>query len=408
MKKRNIHITLALFVISSLSVKLLIIFKYGNLLTLSSDDLNYIKSGIVLLERGILTYQNYTEPTVFITPGYPLFLAAWFGLAGHDFFGIQVVRFIQALISCMGIVIVFLIAKELVDEKVALISAFLISFYMPNITTPGYIMTETLFTTLLLALVYFSLIFSAKPKSGKFIILGVLWAITTLCRPTIALYPGLLFFYILLHFKMRFRNLIKFGAIMFVSFAMIMLPWWVRNYHEYGEFIPLAASSGNPMLQGSYIDYQQTPENTVYYQLGRNAFETNKVEMQAAKMRIKIEWKRDFWAYLKWYTIGKTKILWNGIFYWKEFLGVTQHIVLSYHYVLLLGFASMLSLLVQRFTKYTLIVSVILYFNAIHCAYMTFDRYAFPVMPLISIFCAVFLVKLFEILRSTKFSFVYG
>ena len=36
--------------------------------------------------------------------------------------------------------------------------------------------------------------------------------------------------------------------------------------------------------------------------------------------------------------------------------------------------------------RYFLPASIILYFNFIHCIYMAFDRYAFPLMPLVSIF----------------------
>ena len=68
---------------------------------------------------------------------------------------------------------------------------------------------------------------------------------------------------------MKVVEMVKLGSIMFIMFGVIMSPWWIRNYLEYGEFIPLAASSGNPFLQGTYINYEQTPENVVYYKLGK-------------------------------------------------------------------------------------------------------------------------------------------
>lgn len=404
MKKNTTSISLAILINSSLIIKLFIIIKYGRFLTLSSDDLNYIKSGIILLEKGILTYQSFTEPTVFITPGYPVFLAFIFSLAGHDYFGIQVVRVVQALFSSLWIILVFYIAKELSNERTALISAILVSFYMPNITTPGYIMTETLFTTLLLLLVYYSLIFSAKPKISKFIILGSIWAAATLCRPTIALYPVLLIIYLRLYCRISVKRLLKLSAVMLFTFALIMLPWWLRNFQEYGEFIPLAASSGNPMLQGTYIDYKQAPEDVINYQLGKNSFETNKIEIQTAMIRIKSEINKDLWGYLKWYAVGKTKAFWSSAFYWKEFLGVNHYLVLSYHYVLLLGFAGMAYIIRKGFTRFILPISAIFYFNLTHCVFMAFDRYAFPVMPLLTIFCSVFLVKFYEIVRKANFS----
>jgi len=39
-------------------------------------------------------------------------------------------------------------------------------------------------------------------------------------------------------------------------------------------------------------------------------------------------------------------------------------------------------LLFKGIGKYSLPVLVMLYFNATHCVYMAFDRYAFPMIPL--------------------------
>jgi len=169
-----------------------------------------------------------------------------------------------------------------------------------------------------------------------------------------------------------------------------MLPWWIRNFREYNEFIPLSASGGNPMLQGTYINYEQTPSNTVYYKLGEDVLETNKTEMKVAKERIIKGFKDDFRRYLRWFTIGKSYYFWFTIFYWKEYFGIGQGPVLFYHYFLLTGLIGAAILLFKKPLKFMLPIAIILYFNAVHCVYMAFDRYALPVMPLVSIFCAYF------------------
>lgn len=384
------------FILLSLAFKLILIFKYKNELTLSSDDLNYVKSAVVLIRRGIFTFHNYNEPTVFVTPFYPFFLAVVFKLFGYGIAGMQAVRVIQALVSCVTIVAVFLTADMLFNRKVALATAFLTAFYIPNIITVGYILTETLFTALLCVLVYCSIKFSCSPSFLKFAGLGLIWAAATMCRPTIALYPALLFPYLFFYRKYSLPDMIKRGSAMLITFVMVLSPWWVRNYMEYNQFIPLSAASGNPMLQGTYVDYRQTPENVVYYKLGKNALETNKTEVEVAKRRIKQEFGKDFWGYLRWFTIGKTWLLWGTVFYWKQFFGINPQVVLHFHYFLLTGFIGIGIALFKDFSKNLLPVLILLYFNIIHCVYMAFDRYAFPVMPLLSIFCAFLAVKLTE------------
>jgi len=389
-------IWLIILISLSFTLKLCIIFYYGNNLNLASDDLNYIKSAIALARKGIFIFHEYNEPTVFVTPLYPFFLAAIFKIFGYGFIGLQIGRTIQAVLSLITIILVFMIAECIFDKKVALISSFLVSFYYPNIITPGYFLTENLFTPLLMLLIYLSLKFSMTPKTSQFMLLGLIWTLATLCRPTIALYPLLLLFHMLINKKYKVKGFVMSWIAMIFAFTFIMMPWWVRNYFEYKTFIPLAESSGNPLLQGTYIGYNQTPENIVYYKLGKNAFETNRIEVEVAKKRIKEDFKNDFWRYLKWYTVDKTYLLWFTIFYWKEFGGITYSNILPCHFLILTGFLVIPGLLLKKFSTYFLPISVLFYFNAIHCVYMAFDRYAFPLLPLLSVFAAFFIFKLFS------------
>lgn len=188
---KKTYFILGIFIVISLMIKLIMIFIYGNKLTLASDDLNYIESAVFLLKRNLLIYQNYNEPTVFIMPAYPMFLAMIFKICGYGSFGIQVARIIQALISCVTIFMIFKIAEMLFNKKVALFSAFLVAFYIPNVITTGYLLTETLFTAMLYILLYYSLKYSDEPSTCRFLALGVMWALTVLLRPTIAPYPAL-------------------------------------------------------------------------------------------------------------------------------------------------------------------------------------------------------------------------
>ncbi|HOQ36771.1 MAG TPA: glycosyltransferase family 39 protein [Acetivibrio sp.] len=389
--KSRTYFILGVIILISFIIKLVLILEYKNRLTLSSDDLNYVKSAVVLIKRGIYTFHNLNEPTVFVTPTYPFFIASVFSFFGYGLQGMQAVRIIQAVISCVTILLTYLIAKELFNEKVGLLASFFVAFYIPNIITVGFVLTETLFSMLLHLLIYLSLSIAKKPDKFRFAVLGILWAVTTLCRPTIALYPVMLFIYLFWEKRFKIIEIVKTGSIMFIAFAVIMSPWWIRNYLEYGEFIPLAASSGNPFLQGTYVNYEQTPENIVFYKLGKNAFETNKTEVEVAKMRIKQEFKKDFLRYLKWYTVDKAWLLWGTVFYWKQFFGISSKFVIFTHYVLI--YSSILGTLFvffKRIKKYSLIIMLLLYYTVVHCVYMAFDRYAFPLIPLVAILSSFF------------------
>jgi hypothetical protein len=182
-------------------------------------------------------------------------------------------------------------------------------------------------------------------------------------------------------------------------FILMILPWWIRNYNEYKAFIPLSASSGNPMLQGTYIDYTQPSEGTVYYKLGESQYENDRIETAIALKRMSEGFKNDFWKYISWYTIGKTKFFWNTVFYWRHFLGIGQSLVLVEHYIILLGFAGIITLLFSKSKKNLLPAAVIIYFNVIHCVYMAFDRYAFPLLPLLAVYSSYLINRSYSYIK---------
>jgi len=215
MVRKNRHnLILILIIIASLIVKIVLIVKYKNNLTLSSDDLNYVKSAVVLVKRGIYIFHNLNEPTVFVTPVYPFFLALVFKLFGTGFAGLQAARIIQAVISSVTILLVYLIAGKLLIKMWLCLLHFCGVLCSKHCNSRIYA-DGNAFTMLLCLLLYFSLLFAKKPKKTGFVFLGVLWAVATLCRPTIALYPIFLFVYLFWSERIKIVEMIKLGTVMF-------------------------------------------------------------------------------------------------------------------------------------------------------------------------------------------------
>ncbi|WP_242855950.1 hypothetical protein [Ruminiclostridium josui] len=175
-------------------------------------------------------------------------------------------------------------------------------------------------------------------------------------------------------------------ALIFIVFA---LPWWARNYNEYNMFIPLTASSGNPLLQGTYVNYIQTPENTTNYEIGKTALETDSIERKVAFKRIREGFKNYFFKYLYWYTLGKTFYFWAFPFYWNDVLGISYWLAVIYHIFIVITaiYGVVKGIKDSIFMKSSLIIFIALYFNFLHCIYMSFDRYAYPIMGIICIYC---------------------
>ncbi len=385
---------LALILITTI-LKLILIFKYPEALSVHSDDINYYMSAVYFLKRGVLTYRTFSEATVFIMPLYPIFISGVLKIFGIGFWGLQAVRIIQIGLSVLSILFVYLTAKKLFNKKAGLLSTGIFSFYPPNLVTPGYILTECFFTFILLALIYFSFKFADNLNISKVSLLSVIWIIAVFCRPTVLFYPCFFLLYIFINKYYRLSQCIKFGITMALIFILFALPWWVRNYNEYQTFIPLTASSGNPLLQGTYISYIQTSENITNYETGKTALETDNIESNVALQRIRDGFKNHFIKYLFWYTLGKTFYFWALPFYWIDVMGISYWLAVIYHIFILITaiYAVFKSAKERLFMKCSLIVFISVYFNFVHCIYMSFDRYAYPIIGVLCIYCGSVLVR---------------
>ena len=107
-------------------------------------------------ERALLLLQEHTFQTgtiygaTYHGPGYIVFLAAIYGLAGHHWWGYVV----QSLLSTATLLGIYLLAKQLFSRKIAVVSLLLAVGYLPFIAYAHVLMPETLFITFLVFSTY--------------------------------------------------------------------------------------------------------------------------------------------------------------------------------------------------------------------------------------------------------------
>jgi hypothetical protein len=398
-EKTWIKLALLLMLVVTLAISLFAIFKYGNYFLLGSmdkmdnDDVKYVRSAITLLEKGMFTYHDVNTPTVFIMPGHPVLLAGIMQIFGTGDSGITAFRVFQALLQACCLYLIFLIGREVFNSKVALLACLIDALYIPEISNVGVILTEIEFKTLLLLMVYVSL-YALKTRQTKYYFWGgVIWGLTCLFRPTIAAYPGVILIMWFVH-KYSFKEMLKYTLVVVGVFVVIMSPWWVRNYLDFNRVILLTLSSGNPFLQGTYINYDQT-RDYVPYTPDPDAIKNDKIEMDTGKYRLMTYGKQHPLEYIKWYTLGKSKYLWITPFYWKQVFDISIKSVVIYNYVILLtAIAGALFMFRKKLYGGIFLFSTLAYFNVMHLPYFTFSRYVYPVMPLVMLFSAYGLISI--------------
>jgi 4-amino-4-deoxy-L-arabinose transferase-like glycosyltransferase len=383
-----IKILLILIVTFTITVSINAVLKYNNYYLLGSiekmdnDDVKYIRSAWTLIDKGIFTYKNSQIPTVFIMPGHTIILAGFMKLFGRGQEGIEAFRIFQAILQGISIYILFLIGRRCFNSTVAIIACIINALYIPELFSVGLIMTEIEFKLLFLLLIYITIYAIIYKKKKYYMAGGVLWGITCLFRPTAALYPAIVFI-LWIVYRYSFREVLKYTTVVLVSFGIVMSPWWIRNYITFNRFIPLTLSSGNPFLQGTYINYDQSANYTPYF-ADNDEIQTNKIEMETGMLRLGKYFKENPLGYIYWYTLGKTWRLWSSPFYWKEIFNISIFSAGIFHYIILgLGVLGFYMSRAYKKSEGIFVILPIIYFTIAHLPFYTLPRYAYPVMPIV-------------------------
>jgi 4-amino-4-deoxy-L-arabinose transferase-like glycosyltransferase len=178
-------------------------------------------------------------------PVYSLFLSLVYFLFGRE--NLLAVRIVQALISSCTCLVVYLLARRLFTATAARISLAACAIYPFFIYYSGAVLTETLYI-FVLSLVMLCL------SRGRFAWAGFLFGLGILCRAEL-----IVFFFLALagmFVVMRKREALRRAVVMAAITGGILLPWTLRNYLVFHEFVPLTTMSGYTFYEGN------SPHNT--------------------------------------------------------------------------------------------------------------------------------------------------
>lgn len=390
------------------------IFKYGNSTLLGSltnpdnDDVKFIRSAWILADTGNYIYHIPSTATAFMMPGLS-FVLAFFVLIFGKFGGITAFRIFQAIVQTGCLFLVFLIARKLFDSKVGILATIISILSIADYWVSNLVLTETLFKFFVLYLVYLSIYALEEKKTKYYVWGGIALGLATLFRPTIATFPIVILFIWILR-KYKFKTMLKYTAIVAAVFCIVLSPWWVRNFTIFHKFIPLTLATGNPTLQGTYINYDQSSALTdgLNYSQFKIPMDSeiarNEMEMKISKYRLINLVPKHPLEFLRWYTVGKASYQVAKPFFWSlEFLGFNPWMAELWHVITLL--LSIIGGIIYYLNKErnkigTLAIATIIYFIVIYLPFYTMGRYFYPAMPLVIIFTSYAVVTLVSSLNN--------
>ncbi|MVP00883.1 ArnT family glycosyltransferase [Paenibacillus lutrae] len=388
LRSLSVRSWLGIVLLVSTLLKIIEVLINGHSYSLGSDDKLYIETARIWLEEGMLTYNDPTRPTMFITPALPAFIAIFMKWLGTGYELEQTLRIVQVLMVTFALYLLFQIGTRIFNEKAALLAVTLTAFYLPMWLVSFLILTEALFVLAVMLLIYTALKAMDKPTLGVAAAFGLAWVFAVYVRPTIALWPGLFLLLLLYWRTVPWKKLLTCLSVASVIFVLCLLPWWVRNYEvSGGRFIPLTQSSGNPLLLGTFPFGPPTIEEQRTWPRSDHLAENDAYDTKWAKERIKEGFTEQPLYYLQWYTAGKFTMFWGDVYYWVKVHGINIiPVILMHYFILIYGFKGIWQ---SRRNRLTLLLTVLFaYMTLLHMVYLAHSRYTVPLMPFMALFAS--------------------
>ena len=328
----------ALFILLLLlAVRLIALDSLGRDYGLQSDDLSYLKSGIYFAKTGtLIMHEEY--PSAQIMPGMTWLIALFVRIFGE---GDTLWLSLKLLWIAMGTLTAWFVYRSvnLFAPKWCAVVPMLFLFREDFVWMDNLILTETPFQLSLAAMVYFTLRMGRKGDWGSFWGCLISYMAGLMLKANIVLYPLFAFVYLLIA-KYDRKLLAKQCAVVAAAGLCFVIPWSLRNYHQFHAFIPLTYGAGNPTLLGTYqgqdypadeeLDYETNVEAVVreryadYYQEDGTVQPRYTRYVSLQRDAIQARYRQEVWFHrnprimLYSYLFLKPKMLIQGVFYWKR------------------------------------------------------------------------------------------
>lgn len=405
-----------------------------------SDARQYVIYGYNLVHHQIFSSQftkNTPEPDSFRSPGYPLLMALAFLIGGtEDFY--PLIRNWQALLGTLMIPLTFFLALGPLSSRWALIAAALVCFSPHLISMTSYLLTETLFGTVLLVALLLLRISLVRRNGFYLAIAAICFGIAYFVNETIVLIPfGLaLLIWILTKdlqgdtiSRVSSRHLIVF----IIIFACFPIGWSARNHVSLSEDAMRGSRRALKTLShGAYPGFIHENPDYKYYPYREDP---RQPEFSASiKDFSSILWerfKKRPLRYLRWYIFEKPYYLWSwtllqgeneiyiypvetSLYFNSRAADITRIFMKTIHpYIViasLIGFIILLSnirLFVSIPADLTtaLLFYILVYYTLFYMVFAPWPRYSIPLRPVLYI-CSLWSVKMLltvsKRIRTTK------
>ena len=206
---------------------------------------------------------SYSAPNGFyatsiVPPGLPWVVSLVYRAFGHQLFAAIAV---QCLIGALAAPLAASLGNALFGPAAGRLAGWLTAVHPLLVFFSAYLLTETLFTTMLLVAMAASVSWVKTPRPGRALGTGLLWGAAILTRPTALLMPALIaaWAWVPLGLTVAPRDRVRQCLMLVLGVFLVLAPWSMRNTMVHGRFVGLKTGAGRTFLDANREELWKDP-----------------------------------------------------------------------------------------------------------------------------------------------------
>ena len=342
-------------------------------------------------------FPEWSGPTTWVAPGYPLLIAAVFKIFGlYSTASALVMLALNSAFSALTCVPIYLLGRELTTRRVSLYSTWLWAL-VPQfmVWAIDWIWDAALTGLVLTAFVLIAIRMGRSATRKQWIAFGIAWGLAALLNPTLLSVLPFMLCYIAWNAHRRREPWIGRFALCCLLFALVVTPWLARNYRAFGRFVFIRGNFWAEMRFGNSIwgdGLEMKITHPEVNQFERNQYLTlGEQGYFAWKKHDTLEFVHEYPKFFAELCLRRVLLFWWDF---GDYYGILDDTLLTMGRRIFstLALVGMIWLFVKRRQGAFVVASVLCVFPAVF--YLTYppERYRHVLEPLLVI-CAVFAVS---------------
>jgi 4-amino-4-deoxy-L-arabinose transferase-like glycosyltransferase len=235
-------------------------------------------------------FRQPTGPTAWLSPVYPILVAAIFKSSGiFTLRSFYVAITLNCVFSAFATIPLFHAGKRIGGTRVAVLSSWVWAIFPSGIVLPFHWIWDTSLSALFaVTLLWMTLHRKESSRPRDFALYGFLWGMALLTNPALSAVLPFLLGWLLYQQRDNRALLLRLGTAALAALFLTCLPWTVRNFVQFHRFLPLRSNFPYEFWSGNneIFDEHSREVNRItrfeqvrlYAQLGETEFLKEKMQ----------------------------------------------------------------------------------------------------------------------------------